>query len=419
MRCSLFRPLAAALLLAVASSPCPAARLNDTTCDVGVEEVLAPRGTVDSGQTIHPRCVVANYGDSTASLWTFFRIDDGTPSGYSDSLWLPALAPSRRETLAFHSWVPHGRDSMEAIAWTECEGDTNPANDTCRQRFLVRVKDVAILLIIKPVPDTVYDSGVTFYPQCLVWNYGNTQWDTIVVRFQIGSSYSSACTLYNVHADTATAHDPYTTMPGIWACRVFAIVVGDLHPENNLKVDTFTVTGTMFESLWVRVLIRDTVDTTLFTPRVRYGNAGVDAVSFEAYLSIYDSAGTKRYYADSSPVLLGASDSLEICFQNARIREPGAYLAIALGDIEPIGRMFWDSLCFWVVPSIGIQETPPQATSRKVHATVLRLLPPGAVVFDATGRRVLNPKSGICFLAEGLGARGQGLGRIRKVILQR
>jgi|GEM_PF-1573105 len=39
--------------------------------------------------------------------------------------------------------------------------------------------------------------------------------------------------------------------------------------------------------------------------------------------------------------------------------------------------------------------------------------------FDAVGRRVLNPRPGVYFVREGLGARGQGLGRIRKVVIQR
>jgi hypothetical protein len=48
----------------------------------------------------------------------------------------------------------------------------------------------------------------------------------------------------------------------------------------------------------------------------------------------------------------------------------------------------------------------------------MRSLPPGAVVFDAMGRRVVNPKPGVYFMGEGPGTRGQGLGRMRKVVIQ-
>ncbi len=51
-------------------------------------------------------------------------------------------------------------------------------------------------------------------------------------------------------------------------------------------------------------------------------------------------------------------------------------------------------------------------------ATIARGLPPGAVAFDAMGRRAVNPRSGICFVRdEGRGARDAG--RTRKVIIER
>jgi len=62
----------------------------------------------------------------------------------------------------------------------------------------------------------------------------------------------------------------------------------------------------------------------------------------------------------------------------------------------------------------GIEEGQPQASSHELPPTVLRSLPPGAVAFDASGRRVTNPKSGIYFVrAEPSAA------TVRKVILQK
>jgi hypothetical protein len=51
-------------------------------------------------------------------------------------------------------------------------------------------------------------------------------------------------------------------------------------------------------------------------------------------------------------------------------------------------------------------------------ATVSHVLPVDAAVFDAMGRRVVRAKAGVYFVEEGLGARGQGSGRMRKVIVQ-
>jgi hypothetical protein len=68
---------------------------------------------------------------------------------------------------------------------------------------------------------------------------------------------------------------------------------------------------------------------------------------------------------------------------------------------------------------VGVDESPkPQAASHKLAATVMRRLPPGAVAFDAMGRRVMDPKPGVYFVrGEG---RGTGDGATtRKVVLQR
>ena len=60
----------------------------------------------------------------------------------------------------------------------------------------------------------------------------------------------------------------------------------------------------------------------------------------------------------------------------------------------------------------GIEESPkPQAPSYKLLPTVMRQLPVGAEAFDAMGRRVLSPKSGVYFVREAQS--------IRKVTVQR
>ena len=63
----------------------------------------------------------------------------------------------------------------------------------------------------------------------------------------------------------------------------------------------------------------------------------------------------------------------------------------------------------------GLEEgQQPTACASRPTATVLRRLPPGATVFDASGRRVTNPKSGIYFVRAEPSAVA-----VRKVILQR
>jgi hypothetical protein len=69
---------------------------------------------------------------------------------------------------------------------------------------------------------------------------------------------------------------------------------------------------------------------------------------------------------------------------------------------------------------VGAKEAPKsQATCRKPEPTVIRCLPPGAVVFDAMGRRVVNPRSGILFVRDdGPRTKDGPTGRVRKVVVQ-
>ena len=67
----------------------------------------------------------------------------------------------------------------------------------------------------------------------------------------------------------------------------------------------------------------------------------------------------------------------------------------------------------------GVEESfRPQAPSRRLAATVIRSLPPGAVAFDAMGRRVMNPKPGIYFVRQASGV-GREASSVTKVVIQR
>lgn len=404
--------------------------------DVSVDTILAPSGTVDSGQSVIPRMVVSNRSNEPAdSVNACFMIDDGS-GGYEDSLTALHLDALATETLAFHGWTPRGRDSMEAIAWTECDGDTFPANDTSRLRFLVRVKDIAITQITVPQPDTTVDSGVVFYPQCRVWNYGNVSLN-FDVWFSIGSFHSTRnLSLIAGGATLVTAPDLYTATTGIWGCGVGAIVVGDLHPENNFKGDTFTVRGTISESVWARVMMSDTVymgDT--ITPQARAGYRGGSEASFWLSFSMSDSAGPELY-AESSQVILSPGDSMDLDFPTMCFAEPGAYLAVARAWIDS-EHVAADSRYFWVVPRPGIEESPkPQASSPKPRPTVVRgilflpqsLLTANSSLLSADGRRVLalvpgandvtRLAAGVYFVRAESMAAGRGLPAVHKVVIQ-
>jgi hypothetical protein len=298
--------------------------------DVGVDSILAPSGMPDSGQSVFPRVVVSNRSDQTATdVSSWLAIEDGTPGGYIDSITHFDLLPLSTETLSYSIWIPRSRDSAIATAWIHCDGDTCPQNDTFRLRFLVRVKDIAITQITIPAPDTIVDSGVVFYPQCRVWNYGNTSLN-FDVRFAIGSYRSTRnLDLIAGGATLVSAPDPYTAMPGIWSCIVTAVVPGDMHPENNIVVDTFTVRGTISKDVDARAVLAPAgvVDTTeTIIPEARVGNNGDGPATFWAFFIIRDSSGVV-VYAESSQVLLGSGAETDVEYPSVKFSVLGNYIA--------------------------------------------------------------------------------------------
>jgi hypothetical protein len=68
---------------------------------------------------------------------------------------------------------------------------------------------------------------------------------------------------------------------------------------------------------------------------------------------------------------------------------------------------------------VGARESPmPRAQGGKLQATVVRSLPQGAVAFDATGRRVANPRSGVFFVCPEPSADGRRPAAVTKVVIQ-
>ena len=68
----------------------------------------------------------------------------------------------------------------------------------------------------------------------------------------------------------------------------------------------------------------------------------------------------------------------------------------------------------------GVEESSdPRVLSHGLRPTVIRSLPQGAVAYDATGRKVVNPRSGVYFVSEEPQTSSRTPQDVRKVILQR
>ena len=372
--------------------------------NVGVDTILAPSGTIDSGVAVTPIAVVANYGSNAESLWAFMAVDAGAIV-YLDSVWLPAITPAGRETVSFSEWTPTGRDSETAVSWTKCGGDTFPRDDTARVRFLVRVIDASITIIQQP--DTVVDSGVPILPRVRVWNHGNQSLNCYV-RFRVDTTYYSRSHdlwLIAGGATVVSAQDSWYPLPGrrVLACSLFVLPADTCIASTQ---DTFYVRGSIFYDVGVtRIWSSLPPDSIHVGDTVIVGmtaaNLGDAEASFWGFFFFQDSGGGS-IYAESSQVLLSPGDSTQCEFPYVFVF-PGTYVVACsvsmVGDQNPTNDV--KRLLLHVLP-VSVEESPaPRASNPKPQATVLRHLPAGAVVFDAMGRRVAAPKSGVFFLAVG------------------
>jgi hypothetical protein len=99
---------------------------------------------------------------------------------------------------------------------------------------------------------------------------------------------------------------------------------------------------------------------------------------------------------------IAAGDSALVDWEFSTAGESGYYEVRDL-FLDTQGEPPWDTwLVTWrfcVVPTGGVVEEPElQTAGRSPRPTFIRSLDPGSVAFDAMGRRVLNPRPGICFV---------------------
>lgn len=196
--------------------------------DVGIDTIARPNGTIDSGEAVVPTCVVHAYTGS-GPVDVHFLIPE---AGYHDSLTLLPLPPGMIDSVKFTPWTPIGRDSMTALAWLYCAGDTNPQNDTFRMRFRVLAAELALEITVPRNGDTL-DSGAVFFPQCRIWNLSGHSL-MVEVRFTIG--VYRVTRVFNLGAGGATvvtAPAPYAAMPGAHLLVVEASTGGRVYADTS------------------------------------------------------------------------------------------------------------------------------------------------------------------------------------------
>lgn len=106
----------------------------DTTIDVAVLEILAPRNHIIQGIEITPQTIIRNMGTNESSFLATFTIG----STYSETLNL-TFASKQSKTISFPVWYAADVGHFQVQCVTACLNDEDPTNDSLTDTILVDV----------------------------------------------------------------------------------------------------------------------------------------------------------------------------------------------------------------------------------------------------------------------------------------
>ncbi len=207
--------------------------------DVGVTQILAPSGNVDSADAVVPACSVYNYATHTETYTV--RMHIGTE--YDTVAPVTDHEPGTSRLVEFPTWTATERGQLSVTCTTELSDDDIPYNDRKTGMTTVRVYDLAVTAILAP-GDTV-DSASSVVPRAEVRNFGTVA-DMALVRLAIGDDYLDSVNvpLHPDRCDTATFNVWVPNQLGEFAVRCSVSGRWEMVPENNLLTGTVQVVRT-------------------------------------------------------------------------------------------------------------------------------------------------------------------------------
>jgi len=104
--------------------------------DIGVSAIVAPSGSIDSGETITPTAQIRNLGDFSQSGTVRFSISDSPP--YRCSVLVTSLPPDSMRVITFPRWIARRIGAYTARCSLEFAPDDCRANDTLSSSFDVQ-----------------------------------------------------------------------------------------------------------------------------------------------------------------------------------------------------------------------------------------------------------------------------------------
>jgi hypothetical protein len=270
--------------------------------DVAVLAILAPSGTIDSGNSALPRAVVRNGGFHAEIPRLVMTIG----AQFTDTASC-TLAVGQTDTVSFDNWAARERGSLAVRCTVLLVQDDMPGNNRALGSVFVRVVDAAVTQITAPAG--IVDSPATVCPSVQVRNAG-TQTDSVTLLFRIGTGYAQTRGISIPAGQTVTATFPGTGLGprGRWAVSCTASLVGDRLAANNRLQDSILVRvrdGVMLQLL-APVSEYDSGQTAI--PSASVQNQGSHRDTFSVTLRIGGS------YLDTKNTVLQAGEEALLSF---------------------------------------------------------------------------------------------------------
>jgi hypothetical protein len=217
--------------------------------DVGVTEVIAPTGAIDSGIVVTPQAKVKNFGTGQTTVPVIFRI--GT--FYADTQNVN-LNSGDSTVVSFDSCALLLGGTYPTKCTTALVGDGNPANNALSDSVTIIVHvndDVGVTQIIAPTG--IITSGMVVIPAARIANFGiNDQ--TFPVYFRILSAadtiyYDDTLVTIEADRDSVIYFASWNSISGSYRAFVRTALAGDQNPVNDTALKNFTVS----EASWQRM----------------------------------------------------------------------------------------------------------------------------------------------------------------------
>ena len=259
--------------------------------DVGVTNILAPRGVVDSGDVIIPLAIVRNYSAFQLTFPVRFSIG----SHYLERR-NKTLVPHQSDTVSFPAWTALLFGTHLVKCSTELAEDENPSNDCAIDwvRLWESIDAAAIAII---APTGTVDSATIITPIARIANYSSRAKD-IPVIFTIGSNYSETRNKYLGPETFDTLWFPsWSAAPvGTQLVKCSTALIGDENLLNDLVVDSVTVIDVIDAGVNQIIAPVDLCDSgSVIVPRARIKNYGMRSANIPVIFRIGTNYSEQRY----------------------------------------------------------------------------------------------------------------------------